>query len=127
MRDDPYNNDFFQVRLVLSCKGTGTDDHYSQSSHTSLPLSLRNPSHKHRLWNVFFMPLLFRSPANESIPLKTRLQHRFFARHASNSPLQAPASSEPTEPELQGKEKVGAEGGDEGYNVDVESLYVSPV
>jgi hypothetical protein len=70
---------------------------------------------------------LFRSPANESIPLKAYLKRSFFTRHASNSPLQAPANSEPTEPELQGKGKVGAEGGDEEHNVDVESPDVSPV
>jgi hypothetical protein len=66
---------------------------------------------------------LLRSPANESIPLKARLKRRFFARHASNSPLQAPANSEPTKPKPQGKGKVGAEGGDEEHNVND----VSPV
>jgi hypothetical protein len=73
------------------------------------------------------VPSLFRSPANESIPLKARLKLGFFAHHAFNSPLQAPANSEPTEPELQGKGKVWAEGGDEEHNVDIESPDVSPV
>jgi hypothetical protein len=87
-------------------------------------MSSCNPSHKRRLWNVFFVPSLFRSPTNKSIPLKAHLKRGFFVRHASNSPLQAPGNSEPTESELQGKGEVGAEGGGEEHNVDVE---VSPV
>jgi hypothetical protein len=72
------------------------------------------------------MPLLFRPPANESIPLKARLKRCFFPHHASNSPLQAPANSEPGS-QGNGKGKVGVAGGDEEHNVDVESLDVSPV
>jgi hypothetical protein len=68
------------------------------------------------------VPSLFRSPEKEFIPLKARLKRRFFARHASSSPLQAPANSEPTQPEPQGKGKVRAEGGDGGHNVDDVSL-----
>jgi hypothetical protein len=64
------------------------------------------------------MRLLFRSPANESIPLKARLKRGFFAAHVSKSPLQALAKSKPTKPELQGKGKVGAKGGDEEHNVN---------
>jgi hypothetical protein len=76
------------------------------------------------LWNVSFVRSLFRSPANESIPLKARLKRGFFAHH---SPL--PANSDPTEQELQGKGKgkVGVEGGDEEHDVVVESPGVSPV
>ncbi|KAJ8580801.1 WD40 repeat-like protein [Rhizopogon salebrosus TDB-379] len=96
-RDDPYCNYFFQ------------------SSHTSLRFPLCDPSPKRRLWNVSFVRSLFRSPANGSIPLKARLKRRFFARHASNSPLQAPANSEPAKPKPQGKGKLGAEGGDEEH------------
>jgi hypothetical protein len=69
------------------------------------------------------VPSLFGSPEKESIPLKARLKRRFFTRHASSSPLQTPANSEPTQPEPQGKGKVRGEGGDEGHNVDD----VSPV
>ncbi|KAJ8582720.1 WD40 repeat-like protein [Rhizopogon salebrosus TDB-379] len=103
-RDDPYRNNFFQ------------------SSHASIPLSLCDPSHKRRVWNVSFIPSLFRPPANESIPLKARLKRYFFPHHASNSPLQAPANSEPgPQGKGKGKEKVGAEEGDEEHNVDAES------
>ncbi|KAJ8580182.1 WD40 repeat-like protein [Rhizopogon salebrosus TDB-379] len=100
-RDDPYSNNFFP------------------SSHPSLSLSSCDPSPKRHLWNVSFVRSLFHSPANESIPLKARLKRRFFARHASNSPLQTPANSEPTKPEQQGKGKgkVEAEGGDEEHNM----------
>ncbi|KAJ8582133.1 WD40 repeat-like protein [Rhizopogon salebrosus TDB-379] len=101
--DDPYSNDFFQ------------------SSHTSPLCSSRDPSNKRRLFNVFFVPSVFRSPANESIPPKARLKRSFFVRHASNSPIQVPANSEPTEPGLKGKGKVVAEGGDKEHNVTVES------
>jgi hypothetical protein len=71
------------------------------------------------------MPSLFRSPANESIPLKARLKRYFFPHHASNSRLQAPANSEPG-PQGKVKGKVGAAGGDEEHNVDAESPDVSP-
>ncbi|KAJ8589245.1 WD40 repeat-like protein [Rhizopogon salebrosus TDB-379] len=97
-RDDPYRNDFFQ------------------SSHTSIPLSSCDPSHKRHVWNVSFIPSLFCPP----IPLKARLKRCFFPHHASNSPLQALANSEPG-PQEKVKRKVGAEGGDEQHNVDVES------
>jgi hypothetical protein len=87
-------------------------------------MSSCDPSHKRRLWNVFFVPSSFRSLANKFIPLKAHLKRGFFARHASNSPLQAPGNSKPAEPESQGKGEVGGKGGGEEYNVDVE---VSPV
>jgi hypothetical protein len=66
------------------------------------------------------MRSLFRSPANESIPLKARLKRGFFAAHVSKSSLQAPANSKPTKPKPQwkGKGKVGAEGGGDEHNVN---------
>jgi hypothetical protein len=78
------------------------------------------------MWNVSFIPSLFRPPANGSIPLKAHLKRCFSPHHASNSHLQAPANSEPGS-RGKGKGNVGAEGGDEEHNVDVESPDVSLV
>ncbi|KAJ8589242.1 WD40 repeat-like protein [Rhizopogon salebrosus TDB-379] len=100
--DNPYCNYFFQ------------------SSHTSLPLPLCDPPHKRRWWNVSFIPSLFHSPANKSIPLKARLKRHFCPHHASNFPLHSPANSKPG-PQGKVKGKAGATEGDEEHNVDAES------
>ena len=95
-----------------------------QSSHSSLPSPLFGPSPIRRLWSLFVVLSLLRTPANECVRLQERLKRHFLTRraHSPPSPLGPPANSEPTKSTPDRKVRVGKE-----RNRDVDLLDVSPM
>ena len=72
---------FQRKTRVLSCKGTSTDNHYSLVFSFISSFAIVWPLPIRRLWSVFVVPSLLRTPANESLRLQERLK-RFFLQDA---------------------------------------------
>ncbi|KAG1858920.1 hypothetical protein F4604DRAFT_1684855 [Suillus subluteus] len=118
--DDPYSN-FFQVTLLFSSKGTGTDNKYLKSSQQSLP----SPSPGFRLPPLFLALRLWnvvsrrRPPPDESVPQECS-KCGFFSRRARSNWSQEPAIMIPKQPVPEGK---GGEGeGEQRETVDDRSF-----
>ena len=121
-------------RLSDSCRPLRSSCHcslvqpYTDAKKISLLIYLFVHHHlgppTRRLWGIFVVPSLLRTPANESVRFQECLKHRFLTRRARlpPSPLEAPTNNEPTEPTPDGKVRARAE-----RNKDVDLPNVSPI
>jgi hypothetical protein len=107
--NDPYNN-FFQVKLSFSSKGTSTDNKYSKSSPQCLPSPssgsyLPNPFSAHRFWKGLSRR---RPPPDESVPQQRSRRKPFAHRARSDSTPEFPTNQPAPERKVrEGKGKQG--------------------
>jgi hypothetical protein len=109
--NDPFNN-FFQVHLVFSCNGSGTNNKHLKSSQQSLPSASASPSFHlppllsaRRLWNVVSR---HRQLPEKSIP-KEHFKSGLFSRRARLKSLLEHVAIKPNEPVPEGKVREGDE------------------
>jgi hypothetical protein len=83
---------------VRSTLGAGTHCLWSpQSSQSSLTPTPLRPSPKHRIWDIFFIPSVFRPPLDEHSRLQERLKRCFSTHRAPHSPVRALGNKKTTE------------------------------